>query len=65
MQTRVYVVIDSRAKQPRLIRAANRAHALRYAAKDVLTAAVPTQNELVTLLQNGVKVEEPGREPAA
>lgn len=59
MQTRVYVVIDSRAKQPRLIRAANRAHALRYAAKDVLTAAVPTQEHLIELMQSGVKVEDP------
>lgn len=59
MQTRVYVVIDSRAKQPRLIRAANRAHALRYAAKDVLTAVVPTREHLIELMQAGVKVEDP------
>ena len=59
METRIYVVTYAATRTARLIRAQNRAHALRYAAKDVLTASVPTQNELVTLLQNGVKVEEP------
>ena len=59
---RIYVVHDTRANpaQQRLVRAANKAQAIRHVAQDVFAADVAGQNALVFLLGQGVKVEDAG-----
>ena len=55
-QTRIY-----KAQTPtgaRLVRAANRAQAVATVARDIIKAEVATQDDLVALLAQGVKVEE-------
>lgn len=57
-QTRIY-----RTNTPngsRLVRAANRAQAITHVARDIIKADVATQDDLVTLTGEGVKVETAG-----
>ncbi len=58
--TRIYVVNDSRRDplRNRLVRATNRAQALRHVAQDSFTVDIATQNTLVFLVGQGVPVEE-------
>ncbi len=60
MTTRIYVVHDTRANpsKPRLVRAVNRAQALRHVAEDAFSIDVASQNSLVFLLGNGIEVED-------
>ena len=54
-QTRIY-----KAQTPtgaRLVRAANRAQAVATVARDIIKAEVATQDDLVALVAQGVKVE--------
>ncbi len=61
--TRIYIVrAEGGAK--RIVRAPNTAQAIRHVAADTLRAAVATQDELVTLVAAGTKVEDSGREAA-
>ena len=46
------------AKGTLLVRAETKAGALRHVAEKTFEADVPTQDELITLAQSGVKVEE-------
>jgi hypothetical protein len=58
--SRIYVVNDSRHDplRNRLVRAANRAQALRHVAQDSFNVEVATQNTLVFLVGQGVPVED-------
>lgn len=46
--------------KPRLVEAPNTAQALRHVAADSFDVHIPTQTELVKLVQMGVKVEQSG-----
>jgi hypothetical protein len=56
----IYTVADKKAakdQNPRLVRANNRAQALRHVA-DEFEVEVPTQDDLVKFVSAGVKVED-------
>ena len=62
---RLYVVTpngpaDAKDAKPRLVEAPNTAQALRHVAADSFDVHIPTQTELVKLVQMGVKVEQSG-----
>ena len=57
MKNRIYVVWV--AGQTRLIRASSRSAALRYAVRES-TVQVASQDELVRMLADGVKVDDAG-----
>jgi hypothetical protein len=57
MSTRIYVVTDIETNRHRLIRAGNQAQAIRYAAQTRFDIEVAGQNDLVSLLTNGVPIE--------
>jgi hypothetical protein len=62
--TRIYVVRPKKpGDAPRLVSAASQGAALRHVAASTLTVAVAGQNELVQLIGNGVKVEDPSVTP--
>lgn len=56
-QTRIYKTMTPTGA--RLVRAANRAQAIATVPRDIIKADVATQDDLVTLVAQGVKVEEP------
>lgn len=58
--TRIYVISDTRAapNRHRLVRAVSRAQAIRHVARDWIAADVAGQNTLVSLIGDGVKVED-------
>ncbi len=57
MSTRIYVVTDTETNKHRLIRAANQAQAIKYAAHTRFDIEVAGQDDLVSLLTNGIPVE--------
>lgn len=57
-QTRIYRVTAH--GKDRLVRAPNKAQAIRHVAEDTITAEVASQDRLVQLVAAGVKVEESG-----
>ena len=63
MTTRIYAVGNSEGT--RLVRAATQAQALRHVAKSSYDVRVASQDDLVTVLATGSKVEEAGAEDAA
>ena len=69
MSTRIYKVEDkAEENEPRriaLVRAGTPAQAMRHVAANQYEIAVATQDDLVNLVANGVKVETAGEEPAA
>jgi hypothetical protein len=58
--TRIYTVSDG--STDRLVRATHPSHALMHVARGVYAVRVATQEDLATLLPEGVKVEEIGQE---
>lgn len=56
MSDRIYIVRNG-AGDPRLVRAANQAQALRHIVKPY-TAEVASQDDLVAAISRGVKVED-------
>lgn len=62
MTTRIYIVRNG-ASDPRLVKAANQAQALRHIVKPY-KAEVASQDDLVAALSKGVKVEEARAEEA-
>ena len=62
-KTRIYTVRNTLTDAVRLVRAANTTQARNHVARDIFTAAVATQDELLQLAGN-VKVEEVGADPA-
>ena len=57
MSTRIYVVTDTETNKHRLIRAANQAQAIKYAASTRFDIEVAGQDDLVSLLTHGIHVE--------
>jgi hypothetical protein len=57
MSTRIYVVTDTETNKHRLIRAGNQAQAIKYAAQTRFDIEVAGQDDLVSLLTNGVPIE--------
>jgi hypothetical protein len=57
MTTRIYVVTDTDTNKHRLIRAANQAQAIKYAASTRFDIEVAGQDDLVSLLTCGIPVE--------
>ena len=57
MAIRIYVVTDNETKNQRLIRATNRAEAVRFASRTRFSVEAASQDDLVALLPNGVKIE--------
>lgn len=60
MSTRIYVVTDVETNKHRLIRASNQAQAIKYAAQTRFDIEVAGQEDLVSLLTNGVPIELAG-----
>jgi hypothetical protein len=60
MSTRIYLVTDVETNKHRLIRASNQAQAIKYAAKTRFDIEVAGQDDLVSLLTNGVPIELAG-----
>ncbi len=58
--TRIYHVTDG--LQDHLVRANTRMQALGHVARNTLTARLATQDDLVTLIQNGLGVEDASAE---
>lgn len=57
---RIYIVKDNDAR--RLIRAANVAQARNHVARDTLQVAVASQDDLVSLVLGGARVEDAGEQ---
>ena len=62
MTSRIYAVQGPDAF--RLIEAPNKAAALRYVARNILTVTVASQRDLVNAMQDGIKIEQASKEPA-
>jgi hypothetical protein len=60
MSTRIYLVTDVETNRHRLIRAGNQAQAIRHAAQTRFDIEVAGQEDLVSLLTNGVPIELAG-----
>ena len=59
-KTNIYLVNGELFKtvEPRLVRAATRQQALNHVAKSLLTVTLASQEDLVSLVAEGVKVED-------
>jgi hypothetical protein len=60
MSTRIYVITDVETNRHRLIRAGNQAQAIRHAAQTQFDIEIAGQEDLVSLLTNGVPIELAG-----
>lgn len=60
MSTRIYLVTDVETNKHRPIRASNQAQAIKYAAQTRFDIEVAGQDDLVSLLTNGVPIELAG-----
>jgi hypothetical protein len=60
MSTRIYLVTDVETNKHRLVRAGNQAQAIRYAAQTRFNIEVAGQEDLVSLLTNGIPIELAG-----
>ncbi len=58
---RIYHVTDG--LQDHLVRANTRAQALGHVARNTLTVTLASQDDLVTLIQNGTPIEDAAAEP--
>lgn len=56
----IYLITNRSTDAQRLVRAANKAAAIRHVAADTLGAQVASSETLVDLLQDGVRVETAG-----
>lgn len=57
MAIRIYVVTNNATQEQRLIRASNRADAVRYASRTSFSVDAASQEDLVKLLPKGVQIE--------
>ena len=57
MSTRIYLVTDVETNKHRLIRAGNQAQAIRHAAQTRFEIKSASQDDLVSLLSNGIPVQ--------
>ena len=60
MSTRIYLVTDVETNKHRLIRAGNKAEAIRHAAQTRFDIEVAGRDDLVSLLTSGIPVEMAG-----
>lgn len=60
MSKRIYIV--NGGEQPRLVRAGSRSAAISHVVKTTYSAAVASQDNIVTALGQGIKVEDAGAE---
>ena len=60
MSTRIYVVTDIETNRHRVIRAGNQEQTIRHAAQTPFDIEVAGQEDLVSLLTNGVPIELAG-----
>lgn len=58
--SRIYLVQDTSTEAKTLVRAHNQAQAVRHVARNRLSVTVASQDDLVTLVAGGVKVEDAG-----
>lgn len=58
--SRIYLVQDTATAAKTLVRAHNQAQAVRHVARYRLSVTVASQDDLVTLVAGGVKVEDAG-----
>lgn len=56
--TRIYAVLPLGAKHPRLVRASHPATALRHVAESMFSVDVASQDDIVSAMQAGAKVED-------
>lgn len=61
MNTRIYVVTDTVSNTDRLIRAANKPSALRYAALTQFVVKPTSKKDLVEFISKGIHVEVVGK----
>lgn len=61
-QSRIYKV-TAPGQNPRLIRAGTRAQATRHAVADTVVAEVASQDDLVSMLQDGATIESASGDP--
>jgi hypothetical protein len=59
-RTRIYLVDTNDDRESRLIRAQNKAAALRYAARTSLTVCLATQDDIINALSRQIPIEEVG-----
>lgn len=64
MSTRIYLVTDRETQAKRLIRAGSQAQAIRHAAASQFGAAVAGQDDLVQMLDAGIRVEDASKAEA-
>ena len=55
--SRPYVVINTATQEKRLIQASNQAQARNYAARNLFSVEVASGNDVIELMQSGVKPE--------
>ena len=60
MSKRIYIV--NGGEQPRLVRAGSRSAAISHVVRTPYTAAVASQDDIVTALGQGIRVEDAGAE---
>ena len=61
MSTRIYLVTDRETQAKRLIRAGSQAQAIRHAAASQFSATMAGQDDLVQMLDAGIRVEDASR----
>lgn len=64
MPSRIYVVRRKETADGRLVRASHRDQALRHVAEDEFEVAVATQDDLVRMVELGIKPETAGGKEA-
>ena len=65
MKTKIYKVnFTDGSAAPRLVRAQNKAQAIRHAVRDSYRADLATQDDLVSLVRGGIAIEEAKADPA-
>ena len=64
-QSRIYRVTNGTNGTSRLVRAITKAQATHHVAKSVFAASIPTADELVNLVKQGVEVEDTRAEAVA
>jgi len=62
-QARIYKVTAPGQHAPRMVRAGTRAQAIRHVVADTVFAAVASQDDLVSMLQDGATIESASADP--
>ncbi len=62
MTKRIYLVLSTRIEEKTLVRASGRGAALRHVAAKTLSVEVASQEDFISMVQSGAKVEDAGEE---